>query len=145
MGGLRIDEDGRVMNHNGPIANLYAAGELAGGIHGRNRLGGNSLLDCVVFGRVTGRTASREMFSALVSNPPAPWRPPPRSTWSSTPPTGPSGSAGRGLSRAGWRWPRRSRPRPRPRPHPRPPLPPPLPRPRPPPPSPPPHQPAASS
>ena len=71
MGGLRIDEDGRVMNHNGPIANLYAAGELAGGIHGRNRLGGNSLLDCVVFGRVTGRTASREMFSALVSNPPA--------------------------------------------------------------------------
>jgi flavocytochrome c len=70
MGGLRIDEDGRVMNHNGPIANLYAAGELAGGIHGRNRLGGNSLLDCVVFGRVTGRTASREQFSTLVSNPP---------------------------------------------------------------------------
>merc|ERR1719399_1374535 len=71
MGGLRIYEDGRVMNHNGPIANLYAAGELAGGIHGRNRLGGNSLLDCVVFGRVTGRTASREQFSTLVSNPPA--------------------------------------------------------------------------
>jgi len=71
MGGLRIDEDGRVMNHNGPIANLYAAGELAGGIHGRNRLGGNSLLDCVVFGRVTGRTASRDLFSNLIANPPA--------------------------------------------------------------------------
>merc|ERR1719421_2662578 len=59
------------MNHNGPIANLYSAGELAGGIHGRNRLGGNSLLDCVVFGRVTGRTASRDLFSNLIANPPA--------------------------------------------------------------------------
>ena len=34
---------------------LYAAGEIAGGVHGNNRLGGNSLLDCVVFGRVAGK------------------------------------------------------------------------------------------
>ena len=33
---------------------FYAAGEVAGGVHGNNRLGGNSLLDCVVFGRVVG-------------------------------------------------------------------------------------------
>merc|ERR1719253_1684155 len=37
------------------IPGLYAAGEIAGGVHGNNRLGGNSLLDCVVFGRVAGR------------------------------------------------------------------------------------------
>jgi succinate dehydrogenase/fumarate reductase flavoprotein subunit len=40
------------------VAGLYAAGEVAGGIHGRNRLGGNSLLDCVVFGRVAGQGGS---------------------------------------------------------------------------------------
>jgi succinate dehydrogenase/fumarate reductase flavoprotein subunit len=37
---------------------LYASGEIAGGVHGNNRLGGNSLLDCVVLGRVAGRAAS---------------------------------------------------------------------------------------
>ena len=41
------------------IGGLYGAGEAAGGIHGNNRLGGNSLLDCVVFGRVSGRSAAR--------------------------------------------------------------------------------------
>jgi hypothetical protein len=46
-----------------PIPGLYAAGEVAGGIHGRNRLGGNSLLDCVVFGRVAGAAVSRALFS----------------------------------------------------------------------------------
>ena len=40
------------------IPGLYAAGEVAGGVHGNNRLGGNSLLDCVVFGRVAGRWRS---------------------------------------------------------------------------------------
>merc|ERR1712070_1166248 len=43
---------------------LYAAGEVAGGIHGNNRLGGNSLLDCVVFGRVAGRHAAQAMLGA---------------------------------------------------------------------------------
>eukprot|EP00448_Togula_jolla_P024662 CAMPEP_0170591762 /NCGR_PEP_ID=MMETSP0224-20130122/12574_1 /TAXON_ID=285029 /ORGANISM="Togula jolla, Strain CCCM 725" /LENGTH=1051 /DNA_ID=CAMNT_0010915643 /DNA_START=49 /DNA_END=3204 /DNA_ORIENTATION=+ len=56
MGGLEIDVNSAVVGSNGkPIPGLYAAGEVAGGVHGNNRLGGNSLLDCVVFGRVSGR------------------------------------------------------------------------------------------
>ncbi|CAL9737475.1 fumarate reductase 2 [Monosporozyma servazzii] len=53
MGGVRIDENARVLNQNGiPLAQgLYAAGEVSGGVHGGNRLGGSSLLECVVFGR----------------------------------------------------------------------------------------------
>lgn len=41
-----------------PIPGLYAAGEVTGGVHGANRLGGNSLLECVVFGRIAGAAAS---------------------------------------------------------------------------------------
>jgi succinate dehydrogenase/fumarate reductase flavoprotein subunit len=59
MGGLQIDTDSLVLGQNGPIAGLYAAGEIAGGVHGNNRLGGNSLLDCVVFGRVSGAHAAK--------------------------------------------------------------------------------------
>eukprot|EP01002_Notosolenus_urceolatus_P013703 NODE_460_length_2071_cov_174.528684_g366_i0.p2 GENE.NODE_460_length_2071_cov_174.528684_g366_i0~~NODE_460_length_2071_cov_174.528684_g366_i0.p2 ORF type:complete len:477 (+),score=184.39 NODE_460_length_2071_cov_174.528684_g366_i0:578-2008(+) len=56
MGGLKIDERSQVLGTDGkPIANLYCGGEVAGGIHGKNRLGGNSLLDCVVFGRKAGK------------------------------------------------------------------------------------------
>merc|ERR1712029_1174064 len=52
MGGLEIDVDSAVYGQDGNIIpGLYAAGEVAGGVHGNNRLGGNSLLDCVVFGR----------------------------------------------------------------------------------------------
>merc|ERR1711879_1121578 len=59
MGGLEIDTNSLVVNAEGkPIKGLYAAGEVAGGVHGNNRLGGNSLLDCVVFGRVAGRHAA---------------------------------------------------------------------------------------
>merc|ERR1739848_489037 len=55
MGGLEIDVNSMCMDGNGKgINGLYAAGEVAGGVHGNNRLGGNSLLDCVVFGRVAG-------------------------------------------------------------------------------------------
>merc|ERR1719379_1092445 len=58
MGGLEIDAEGAVIGKTGkPIKGLYCAGEVAGGVHGNNRLGGNSLLDCVVFGRVTGLAA----------------------------------------------------------------------------------------
>merc|ERR1712125_262498 len=53
---------GQVMGKSGPILGLYAAGEVAGGVHGNNRLGGNSLLDCVVFGRVTAREAAKFML-----------------------------------------------------------------------------------
>merc|ERR1719230_2259173 len=63
MGGLEIDTDSRVIKEDGEvISGLYAAGEVAGGVHGNNRLGGNSLLDCVVFGRVAGKHACQWML-----------------------------------------------------------------------------------
>merc|ERR1719446_76302 len=63
MGGLEVDVNSNVLGASGkPIAGLYAAGEIAGGIHGNNRLGGNSLLDCVVFGRVAGKHAANYML-----------------------------------------------------------------------------------
>ncbi|KAI0058035.1 fumarate reductase [Artomyces pyxidatus] len=59
MGGLEIDPESRVVDKSGkPIPGLFAAGEVAGGVHGANRLGGSSLLGCVVFGRVSGDSAS---------------------------------------------------------------------------------------
>ncbi|KAF2457742.1 FAD binding domain-containing protein [Lineolata rhizophorae] len=55
MGGVAIDERARVLDDGGkPIPGLWAAGEVAGGVHGDNRLGGSSLLECVVFGRIAG-------------------------------------------------------------------------------------------
>merc|ERR1712019_236414 len=63
MGGLEIDVNSACIGANGkPIAGLYAAGEVAGGVHGNNRLGGNSLLDCVVFGRVAGKHCTEWML-----------------------------------------------------------------------------------
>merc|ERR1711939_422379 len=65
MGGLEIDTDSAVCANDGKaIPGLYAAGEIAGGVHGNNRLGGNSLLDCVVFGRVAAKAACKYMFGA---------------------------------------------------------------------------------
>merc|ERR1712054_415074 len=65
MGGLEVDVNSLVLDSKGKaIPGLYAAGEVAGGIHGNNRLGGNSLLDCVVFGRVAGRHAAQYMLGA---------------------------------------------------------------------------------
>jgi urocanate reductase len=61
MGGLRIDEQARVLDIWGkPIPGLYAAGEICGGIHGANRIGGNALAECVVFGRIAGKNAAAE-------------------------------------------------------------------------------------
>merc|ERR1719380_141418 len=66
MGGLEIDANSNVVNMQGaPIAGLYAAGEIAGGVHGNNRLGGNSLLDCVVFGRVSGKHCAEYMLGEI--------------------------------------------------------------------------------
>jgi len=59
MGGVKFDAQARVLGKNGPIKNLYAAGEVTGGIHGANRLCGNSLLECVVFGRIAGKNAAK--------------------------------------------------------------------------------------
>ncbi|KAI0258174.1 Flavocytochrome c [Gloeopeniophorella convolvens] len=59
MGGLEIDAESRVIASDGkPLPGLFAAGEVAGGVHGANRLGGSSLLGCVVFGRVSGDAAA---------------------------------------------------------------------------------------
>ncbi|KAF8973192.1 fumarate reductase [Flammula alnicola] len=59
MGGLEIDPESRVVDKSGkPIPGLFASGEVAGGVHGANRLGGSSLLGCVVFGRVSGDSAA---------------------------------------------------------------------------------------
>lgn len=57
IGGLEIDSQARVKNTDGDtIPGLYAAGEVTGGIHGENRLGGNSLTECIVFGRIAGES-----------------------------------------------------------------------------------------
>merc|ERR1712134_81901 len=64
MGGLEVTADAEVISKNGVIPGLYAAGEIAGGVHGNNRLGGNSLLDCVVFGRVAGKAATKYIHGA---------------------------------------------------------------------------------
>lgn len=67
MGGLEINEDSEVLGDGGKvIGGLYAGGEAAGGVHGSNRLGGNSLLDCVVFGRVSGRSAARHLAASNI-------------------------------------------------------------------------------
>lgn len=61
MGGLKVDEHAHVIGKKGIIKGLYASGEVMGGIHGKNRLGGNSLLDCVVYGRVAGKVSQKEL------------------------------------------------------------------------------------
>lgn len=66
MGGLAMNPRGQVLKSNGRtvIPGLFAAGEVTGGLHGDNRLGGNSLLECTVFGRIIGEDtpiASRSM------------------------------------------------------------------------------------
>ena len=56
MGGVEINGDSEVIEGKTkkPFEGLFACGELAGGVHGSNRLGGSSLLGCVVYGRVAG-------------------------------------------------------------------------------------------
>jgi succinate dehydrogenase / fumarate reductase flavoprotein subunit len=55
MGGVRVD----AATHATEVEGLYAVGECAAGVHGANRLGGNSLAECLVFGRIAGREAAR--------------------------------------------------------------------------------------
>jgi len=67
MGGLKMNPDAEILTTDDTvIGGLYAAGEAMGGVHGNNRLGGNSLLDCVVFGRVSGRSAARYLTAANI-------------------------------------------------------------------------------
>eukprot|EP01080_Neovahlkampfia_damariscottae_P007556 gene7556-11879_t len=63
MGGLAISTDAEVLSKSGkPIKGLYATGEVCGGVHRLNRLGGSSLLDCVVFGRVSGAAVTKYLL-----------------------------------------------------------------------------------
>lgn len=56
MGGIKINPECSVLKEDGAvIEGLHAAGEVTGGVHGVNRLGGNSLLECTVFGTVVGQ------------------------------------------------------------------------------------------
>jgi len=60
MGGLKIDGLTRVIGKDGkPIEGLFAAGEVTGGVHGANRLGGNSISETITFGRIAGTNAAR--------------------------------------------------------------------------------------
>ena len=62
MGGVRIDTQTRVLDASSkPIPGLYAAGEITGGIHGSNRVGGNAVLDIHVFGRIAGNNAAKKV------------------------------------------------------------------------------------
>lgn len=70
-GGLKIDDKARVLTTESvPIAGLFAAGEVTGGIHGEDRLGGCAMTDCFVFGRQAGLSAAhyvREQKASLDS------------------------------------------------------------------------------
>lgn len=59
MGGIKVDTQSRALTKdNTPISGLYAAGEVTGGIHGANRIGGNAVCDIIVFGRNAGTQAA---------------------------------------------------------------------------------------
>ena len=60
MGGIEITENCEVLDTEGNvIPGLYAAGEVTGGIHGSNRLGGNAVADVLVFGQIAGQNAAK--------------------------------------------------------------------------------------
>ena len=61
MGGVLINSKAQVLDlSRRPISGLYAAGEVTGGVHGACRLGSCSITECLVFGRIAGRSAARQ-------------------------------------------------------------------------------------
>lgn len=65
MGGVSFSPSSQVLNKDGkPIPNFYAAGEVTGGLHGANRLGGNSISETVTFGRIAGEQAALNALGA---------------------------------------------------------------------------------
>ena len=59
MGGIKINDNAQVIDTDGNvIAGLFAAGEVTGGVHGNNRLGGNAVADFTIYGRIAGQNAS---------------------------------------------------------------------------------------
>ena len=68
MGGIEINDKAQCLNaEHKPFDGLFVCGELAGGVHGSNRLGGSSLLGCVVYGRVAGESAAKYMFQKVLT------------------------------------------------------------------------------
>ena len=67
MGGVMINEKAEIVKEGGKsvIGGLYAGGEVAGGVHGKNRLGGSGLLGAVVYGRVAGASACKYLMEQL--------------------------------------------------------------------------------
>lgn len=60
-GGAKINTKAQVLDRDGNvIPGLYAAGEVTGGIHGSNRIGGNAIADIFTFGRIAGEGAASE-------------------------------------------------------------------------------------
>jgi len=69
MGGIEINDQAQCLNsEKKPFDGLFVCGELAGGVHGSNRLGGSSLLGCVVYGRVAGDSASKYLFQRVLNS-----------------------------------------------------------------------------
>ena len=66
MGGVEVDPDSQASS----VTGLYAAGEVSGGMHGSNRLGGNSLSDLLVFGRRAGQSAAQHVDAVAAAGPP---------------------------------------------------------------------------
>lgn len=61
MGGLKVDDQRRVLDENEePIEGLYAAGEVTGGIHGGNRLGGSAISEIFASGRTAAKTIEED-------------------------------------------------------------------------------------
>lgn len=64
MGGLKINGKTEVVNTSGKvISGLFAAGEVTGGVHGKNRLGGNSISETITFGRIAGEEAAKRVLN----------------------------------------------------------------------------------
>lgn len=64
MGGIKINGRSEVVNtKGGVIGGLYAAGEVTGGVHGKNRLGGNSISETITFGRIAGESAAKRVLA----------------------------------------------------------------------------------
>ena len=62
MGGLKINTNAQVLKEDGSVINgLYAAGEVTGGVHGANRIGGNAVADIIIFGRQAGAQAAASL------------------------------------------------------------------------------------
>ncbi len=68
MGGVEMNEHAQVIDLDGAvIPGLHAAGEIAGGVHGACRLGGSSIIDCLVFGRIAGKSASAQQAAPALA------------------------------------------------------------------------------